>query len=712
MAGQGDITLHPLHISALLVADQLDLPRFSSYLNNRAGFLLKSGRADKLETRLTVTSGQKGKGFSLLASNAATEIHDLVITQNGIERVTVPKLTVKEGKSDLINRTVNFGHLQGETGIFHLSLNDTGVTDNGAQASMQPPWAMALDRFTLSRAMVLIEQTGSKPSSLAVHDLELQLRADSKQTDGKHLSIAGRLGAKDSFKLDGNLTFSPFAADLNALASKVPLTAVASLFGQGLRLQATAGLLSSKGILSLPACRFTGEAELENFIGNDAGGVETIRWRKATAKGFTYTPHPFAIQATRLDIDHPVVNWRLQPDRHTQLARLLLSEKNNGDRPTWDIKQLHITEGVAPINDNSVTPPFRAVINNIQGEIENFSDHPRQQSRISLQGKIDDDAPLRFTGATNLFHPDINTEFYAEIANFAVSRISPYLIPHLGYRLAAGKLAMQTTYRRQGKTVVGDNHLRVNNLDPGQKISNGQHLPLAIALLTDHDNHLAFDIPIRGTLSDADFSYRNSLIRGLRNLLLKTAVTPAALLAEINHNTPPATRFIFATGQETITEQGRIQLAELGEILRQRPLLGLTISGYADGVTDRETLREEQQRKLIARKAAEKRSQAAKLSRDLAATYGREEIKTPPAATDLPVRKEEAVVITDAHLLTLAEGRGQAVYDFLRDNAHINPSRLRLHCGTTKTAVTNSAAGAGNRVEFTLIPLSEAQGTP
>lgn len=711
LAGQGELNLQPLAINALLIADRLDLSRFSSYLSNRAGFTLKSGRADKTETRLTFKAGDKDKGFSLRFNNTASQLHDLVIIQNSIERVTVPKLTVRGGKMDFARKTVNFGEIQGKTGIFHLALDVPATT--AKKPTVQQPWAFAMDRFTLGRAMVLIEQSGAKPSSLTVNDLNIQLQDIPQETTGLHLSLAGRMGASDSFKLDGTMTVAPFAANLNATADKVPLTAVTSLFGQGLRLQASDGLLSGKGTLSLPSCRFSGEAELSNFVGSGPNGAETIRWRQATAKDLTYSPRPFTIRAARLDIVHPVVAWHLQPDRHTELVRLLRPATTAPDQPTWDIKQLQISDGVAPINDNSVTPPFSAIVNKIQGEITNFSDHPDQQSRISLQGMIDDDAPIRFTGSTNLFHPDENSEFYSEVANFQISRLAPYLIPHLGYKLAAGKLAIQTTYRRQGTTVTGNNHLRVNNLDPGTKITNGRQLPLTIALLTDPEQHMTFDIPIRGSLSEKDFSFRSGMIRGLRNLLLKTAVTPAALLAGLNNNTPPATRLLCTVGKEEIPAQGRKELTDLGKILLQRPLLALTIAGYADTLIDRETLRKEQQHKLAALKAAEQQREAAKLSRDLATTYGHEEIKPPTTApVPEPTRKKEAVVITDAQLLSLAKARARLVYDFLRDEAKIDPARLRLVTATAGTAITNSSAGPGNRVECSFAPLNKKEGRP
>lgn len=160
LAGQGELNQQPLTITALLIADRLDLARFSSYLYNRAGFTIKSGRADKVETRLTFNAGNKGKEFSLLLNNTATKLHDLVITQNAIERATVPELTVRYGKADLGRRTVNFGEIQGKTGIFHLDFNAPAAEEKKAKTAL-PPWTFALDQFALDKAMVLIEQRGA-----------------------------------------------------------------------------------------------------------------------------------------------------------------------------------------------------------------------------------------------------------------------------------------------------------------------------------------------------------------------------------------------------------------------------------------------------------------------------------------------------------------------------------------------------------------------
>ena len=700
LAAQGEIGFRPLTTSGLLVMDRLELPRLAPYLTDNTDLLLKSGQASKIQLRFRVPAAGTGPETSLLLSDGAMQLNSLVLATNkGVEHLTAPLLTVTGASMNLADHAVNLGRMAGPTGNLRLDFA-AAKTPAASTAAAPTPWRFDLQELALAKATVTFPKAATTTDALAVNDLRVGFTATSKTAATKHLTASGRLDADSPFSLDGEFTPHPFSALLNTSVARLPLPTLAGLVTQPPQLQAAGGTLQAKGRLSLPDGRFTGEATVMEFSGRDQNGAEAVRCQRAVATGLDFIARPFSVLAARLEMSHPFIVWRLRPDRQTDLPRLLLPKAPaKTGRPAWDIKELRVRDGQVALSDQSVTPPYNVLLTKLHGEINDLSERAGGTSRFTLQGTVDNDAVLTLSGTAKLLGQAGDSEIHAAVADFAISPLAPYLAPHLGYTLAGGKLAMQTTYRCRGNAVSADNHLQITALDLGRPLNGSRQLALAVALLTDNDGRIGLDLPVAGTQNEPGYSFRGALVRALRNLLLKTAVTPAALLADLNHGTPPPSLVIFTPGRDQLSAPGQALLQTFATILAQRPRLALTITGRADAATDRAALLAEERRKEAERQAAEARRQAAKISAELAQTYGHEEIRPADAAPAVKAATEpKAIAIDDARLLALAGQRAAVVRRFLID-AGVAPERLLL---SPRPALETGATTArpGSRVDF------------
>ncbi len=710
VAVQGEVRLAPLAADGLLVVDQLELPRLAPYLSGGPDLFLKSGRATKLQARFHATAGTAAATPALSLSQGAMELHGLVIAAPDADRLSVPALEVHDFGVNSTTRQVSCGSLSGAAGRLHLDLRNAGTPPAADQPPPPPPsWHFDLKELALAQAKVVIDQTDAPAHTMTVNDLRFGLATAAKPAATSHLVASGRIApAGGPFRLAGEVTARPFTARLDLDLVHLPLADLTPFVGPVTALRAT-GIVDAKGRLSLPEWSFSGHATLADFAGRDPAGAEILHWRNATADGLLCTASPFTLAADRVGLTHPAITWRLRTDGSSELPSLLSRPKPLAQAgPLWKIKQLSFTDGTVAFSDQSVVPPFATRITGLGGHCTDFGS---ADATFSLNGTVNGGATLTASGAATLPAATGDLTLHLTTDNFAVATLAPYLAPHLGYSLAGGHLAMTTDYRRRGESVTADSHLEINALDIGRPLNGSRQLALTVALLTDPRGQLKLDLPVTGKEGAADFSVRGGMIRALRNLLLKTAVTPAALLADLNHNTPPATQLAFAPGRADLAAAGRAQLQTLATILAQRPQLLLTLTGHADGRSDRAALATAARRDEEQRRAAEARRQAAQLSAELAKTYGREEIRT-PTADGQPSSPDASRAITptigDNELLILAKERATAVQRFLL-TAGVAPERLRLAAKPILDTVTESGP-TGNRVDLGLTTSAAANG--
>ena len=220
---------------------------------------------------------------------------------------------------------------------------------------------------------------------------------------------------------------------------------------------------------------------------------------------------------------------------------------------------------------------------------------------------------------------------------------------------------------------------------------------LAVSLLTDRHGVIQLDLPVSGSLDDPKFSVWGVVLMVLKNLLLKAATSPFALLSSLFGQGEDLSWLEFEPGHADIPPEDRAKLDTLGKALYERPGLRLEVEGHADPARDREALRRlGLERKVKAQKVKDMVGSGSDANAAIAVSvaeypkylklaYGAEKIDKPRNAIgmvkDIPVDEMErlilaAIVVTEDDLRLLARQRAQVARDHILRGRKIETERV------------------------------------
>jgi len=199
--------------------------------------------------------------------------------------------------------------------------------------------------------------------------------------------------------------------------------------------------------------------------------------------------------------------------------------------------------------------------------------------------------------------------------NLEMKSLTPYAAKFAGYPIESGKLSADLRYRVRDSQLVGDNKLVIDSLVLGERVANAQapDLPveLAIALLTDARGRIELGLPVRGDLSDPEFSLTQLAGKVLGNLLERMASAPFRLLGSLlgGGGERDLDGILFEPGSARLAPPQQENAAALAKALAARPQISLAVHGGYDSEADTAALRGlALRRELVARSGFRLRS--------------------------------------------------------------------------------------------------------
>jgi hypothetical protein len=224
---------------------------------------------------------------------------------------------------------------------------------------------------------------------------------------------------------------------------------------------------------------------------------------------------------------------------------------------------------------------------------------------------------------------------------------------------------------------------------------------LAVALLKDRKGEIHLDIPVSGRIDDPQFSVWHVVLQILKNLLVKAATSPFALLQSVFGGKEDFSSVVFAPGSAQLSDAERAKLLKLSKVLADRPALKLEVSGFVDRGRDPEGYRNELLLKkmksnkflaLVKEKKAMEGQTANNLeilpkeySALLKVVYRKEKFSKPRnligLVKDLPDDEMKKLILThtvvrDDDLQGLASDRVATVRNFLITEGKLAPERI------------------------------------
>ena len=151
-----------------------------------------------------------------------------------------------------------------------------------------------------------------------------------------------------------------------------------------------------------------------------------------------------------------------------------------------------------------------------------------------------------------------------------LSPLTPYSGTYLGYAIDKGKLSLAMEYKVEQKKLTAQNKVFIDQFTFGEAIESRKatSLPvrLAVALLKDRNGEIHLDLPLSGRTDSPKFSVWGLVGQVLKNLLVKAATSPLALLQASFGGGADFSAIEFASGSSRLSagEEAKLRLAGKG----------------------------------------------------------------------------------------------------------------------------------------------------
>jgi hypothetical protein len=383
--------------------------------------------------------------------------------------------------------------------------------------------------------------------------------------------------------------------------------------------------------------------------------------------------------------------------------------------PIINIGAISLINGKLYFADRFIKPNYAANLSELTGRLGAFSSQPVagtvQMAELELRGKAEGTAALEILGKLNPLAKPLALDITGKVRDLELAPLSPYSVKYAGHGIERGKLSVDVAYLvKPDGQLTASNKIVLNQIKFGDKVDgapNSLPVKLAVALLADRNGVIDIDLPVSGSLNDPQFSVGSIVFKLIVNLVVKAITSPFSLLAgAIGGGGDELGQVSFMAGSAALSAQALPSLEKVAKAMQARPNLKMTVVGQASMDVEREALKKERLKALV---AAEKRRTAVAGSSGASATqtaaitvsaaeypqllkevYRRSSVPKPRNAIgmvkDIPVQEMEDLLlaslpVTEQAMQDLAVARGIAVRDHL---ASLGLASDRLFLGAAK----------------------------
>jgi uncharacterized protein involved in outer membrane biogenesis len=502
----------------------------------------------------------------------------------------------------------------------------TGAETTATTQTTAPskPWQVLLRDTQLRDYRVhLADNVPNEPVALDVGPLNLDMsNFDSLNQSPFTLKLDTGLGKQGKLTAEGEVNLAPVRARLNVTTRDIDLRVAQSYVTPFIRLEVRSGMLNTDLAVDLKsteplALGITGKAQVDQLHTLDTlKSRDFVRWQQLTVDGLNFQLGDSLSIAT-INLDQPYARFIIAEDRTTNIHDLLVpqpaessqaisanspapafakSKPNStasSDKPMGiRIGEVNIKNGSANFADNSLTPNFATVVQQLNGKIGTLDNRQKKPASVDVQGKVDRYAPVTIKGALDPFDPLASLDITTSFKRVELTTLTPYSGKFAGYRIRKGRLNLDLHYLITKGQLKAENKVVVEQLQLGEKVDSPDalNLPLklAVALLKDVDGKISLELPVAGDLNNPQFSVMPIVWQTLRNLIVKAAASPFKFIGGLvgGGGSEDLGTVAFAPGSDELSSEAQASLDKLAVALKTRPALRLEIEGTSAETSD------------------------------------------------------------------------------------------------------------------------------
>jgi uncharacterized protein involved in outer membrane biogenesis len=566
-----------------------------------------------------------------------------------------------------------------------------------------------------------------------------KIRFDLANVNGPKFSpipfkLSAVYGAEGVITAAGAVTPEPFKLKGDCSVRRLPLTDFDAYLPPGVNIELVDGLFDTRMKYDLAIGKsgltgtFAGDLGVRNFYALDTIHEEDLlKWESLQLDGFGGSLAPFALNVKEVSLNKYFAKVVVNKDGTVNLQQIYAPEKKEGvavnappqppsgkpatqppapQQRTIRIDAVTLQGGKLSFADHHMSPEFSTTMYNLGGRISGLTSEESKAAEVDLRGNLENQSPLTITGKINPLRDNLFLDLDVKFSDIELSPMSPYSGTFLGYMVDKGKLFLNLKYHIENKKLDSTNKVFLDQFTFGRKVESEKatSLPvrLAVALLKDRKGEIHLDLPVTGRTDDPKFSVWGVVLQILKNLLVKAATSPFALLQSVFGGAEDFSAVHFEAGSARLPDGEKEKLRKLAQAFADRPALKLEVSGFVDRERDpegyrNELLQEKMKNEKFLTLVKEKKGLEGAASADmvtilpaeystyLKAVYRKGKFPKPRNmlgfVKDLPDPEMRKLilantVVKDEQLRVLAQERATAVRAFLVKDGTLPPERI------------------------------------
>ncbi|KIE41348.1 DUF748 domain-containing protein [Geobacter anodireducens] len=569
--------------------------------------------------------------------------------------------------------------------------------------------------------------------------------------------FAARYGKEGELRTTGRVRPEPLALNGNVTIRQLPLTDFDYYLPKNLLAILADGTLDTAMAVSLARSggkltgSFAGGLGVRSFYLLDGDGEDLLRWESLQLDKVKGSIDPFTLDIREVALNQFYSKIVIDPDGRLNLQKLFTPAPEPAEgaakpeavaaaaqpapAPETPARQRAITIGAVTMqagtldfSDRHMPKPYATTFYNLGGRVSGLTSEESKFADVDLRGNLENHSPISITGRINPLRDDLYADIKVRFTDIELSPMTPYSGTYLGYAVDKGKLFLDLQYTIQNKQLNSENKVFIDQLTFGNRIESdkatGLPVRLAVALLKDRKGEIHLDLPVTGRTDDPQFSVWRVVLQILKNLLVKAATSPFALLQSAFGGGADLSVISFGYGSAELAPAEQDKLRKIAQALADRPAIKVEVAGYVERDKDAEGYRSELLRRKVraekflemVKKKQNKPGDSAEAmavapeeyERLLTAVYKKEKFPKPRTIIGTVKELPEAemtklilanTVVGDAELKTLADERAAVVRTFLVEQGKLDSARVFQKSGDIFKR-PDKQGERGARVEF------------
>jgi len=730
----------------------LDLADYIGYVPNRKHFTLLSGSLDVIAKVSYIQYAEKNPILEVTGKMALNDINLSDEKKNPLFKVAGVDLEIASVKplEDVIHlasmdirspEVIIRRNKDGKIDIVTISSLLFGATQqqSDTQASQpikdKKPMSVVIDVWKWNDGKILfLDAMPEEPMTIEIKNAEFEAKNISLAKGSKaDLHFSFFLGKTGKVSGKGTIGLEPLTASLSLDVKGLGIDAFQPYFTDKINVYISSGSVNTSGTLTLDkpegkdvAVKYTGKLLINKFhAANKEDYEELLRWQTLSLESLDISYNPMCYSVKGISLSGFFAAITIEPDGSLNLHHIMVAKegatkqdgKNLSKTPTAqeaapselatpenvEIGGITLQGGTIKFTDRSIKPSYSANLTQIGGRVSSLSMKKDTASDVEVRGKYNDYIPLEIVGKINPWKEHFYVDLTASFKNFELSPLSPYSGKYVGYTIDKGQLSFDLKYLIVQRKIDAQNRILLDQLTFGETVESPDAIKLpvklAVTLLKDRQGKINLDIPISGNLDDPQFSIWGIVWKIIKNLLVKAATSPFALLGAFFGGGEDLSYVEFDYGKTNLTDAATKKLETLVKALQERPAVNVEIVGYVDTEKDREGLKDlllsrrvktKKARDLVKKNEAPARIDDVKVSPEeyekyLRLAYEAEKFAKPRnivgLTKKLPVPEMEKLMLTnivvkEEELRSLTFERATLVKDFILRSDKVTPNRL------------------------------------